>query len=386
MDFFPNKKGNKSGIIIPEYGEEDNRGFYLKNGGYYFAISDYLDATLRGEVYSRGSWGTNLLTNYKKRYKYTGNFNMSYVKLIVGEKDISTNYLNTNTYWFKWNHAQDAKAHPNHTFSANVNLGSSSYNKYNTYSVDNRLKSDVSSSVSFNQRWPNSPFNLSANLRHSQNLVDSTVNLSVPELYFSMSRLYPFKPKKRAGKQRFYENIGISYSTNLTNTIQTKEDKLFTDQTLHEFRNGMRHSIPVSTSIKLLKYFNINPSLSYTERWYLQTIEKNWDTTTKSVIIDTLQGFKRAGDYMLNIPFTTKLYGFFQSRSPNAKIVALRHVLTPTVSYSYRPDYSKAQYGYYKTVQKDTLNNTEVYSIFNNGIFWFSTIWKIWHVKFWTWE
>ena len=367
--FFPNKKGNKSGIIIPEYGEEDNRGFYLKNGGYYFAISDYLDATLRGEVYSRGSWGTNLLTNYKKRYKFIGNFNLSYVKLIVGEKDISPNYLNTNTYWFKWNHSQDPKAHPNHTFSANVNLGSSTYNKYNTYSVNNRLKSDVSSSVSFNQRWPNSPFNLSANLRHSQNLLDSTVNLSVPELYFSMSRLYPFKPKKRAGKQRFYESIGISYSTNITNTIQTKEDKLFTDESLHEFRNGMRHSIPVSASIKLLKYFNLNPSLSYTERWYLQTIEKNWDTVSKSVIIDTLQGFKRAGDYMINIPFTTKLYGFFQSKNPNAKIIALRHVATPTVSYSYRPDYSKSQYGYYKTVQIDTSRNTEQYSIFNNGIF-----------------
>ncbi len=377
--FFPNKKGNKSGIIIPEYGEEENRGFYLKNGGYYFAISDKMDATLRGEVYSRGSWGANLVTNYIKRYKYNGNVNLSYVKLIVGEKGLP-NYLSTNTYWFKWNHSQDSKAHPNHTFSANVNLGSSSYNKYNTYSVDNRLRSDVQSSISFNQRWPNSPFNLSVNLRHSQNLLDSTINLSIPELYLSMSRQQPFKPKKSPGKQRFYKdlyrNFGISYNTNISNSVQTKEDKLFTDQTLHDFRNGMKHSIPVSTSLKVLKYFMLNPSLNYTERWYLQTINKAWipaqystDTVLAHMEIDTVKGFRRAGDYQVSIPFTTKLYGFFQSRNPDAKIVALRHVVTPTVSYSYRPDYSQNKFGYYKTVQKDTFGNVETYSIFNTGIF-----------------
>jgi len=384
--FFPNKKGNKSGIIIPEYGEEDTRGFYLKNGGYYFAISDYLDATLRGEAYTRGSWGANLLTDYKKRYKYTGNINFSYVKLIVGEKDIPSTYINTNTYWFKWNHAQDPKAHPNHTFSANVNLGSSSYNKYNTNSVNNRLQSEVQSSVSYNQRWPNSPFNLSANLRHSQNLLDSTVNLSAPELFFSMSRQYPFKPKKSSGKQRWYHKIGISYSTNITNTISTKEDKLFTDQSLHEFKNGMKHSIPVSTSITILKYFNLNPSLSYTERWYLQTTEKEWiaphDSIKGYVKTDTIRGFKRAGDYMINIPFTTKLYGFYQSRNPNAKIIALRHVMTPTVSYSYRPDYSQPQFGYFKRVKIAETGQTSQYSIFNNGIFGYPSAGKYGSLNF----
>ena len=375
--FFPNKKGNKSGILIPEYGEEDNRGFYLKNGGYYFAISDYVDATLRGEVFTKGSWGANLSTNYLKRYKYNGNVFLSYVKLVIGEKEVPSQYTNTNTYWIKWNHAQDPKAHPNHTFSANVDLGSSTYNKYNTYSVDNRLRSDVQSSISFNQRWPNSPFNLSVNLRHSQNLLDSTVNLSVPELYLSMSRQQPFKTMGSKGKRRFYKdfyrNLGISYNTNISNAISTKEDVLFTDQTLHNFRNGMKHSIPVSTSMKFLKFFNLTPSLNYTERWYLQSINKQWldsiDTVPGFVNIDTLKGFVRAGDYQISIPFTTKLYGYYQSRNPNAKIIALRHVATPTVSYSYRPDYAQNKYGYYETVQIDTAGNYNTYSIFSNGIF-----------------
>jgi len=378
--FFPNKKGNKSGIIIPEYGEEQNRGFFLKNGGYYIAISDYMDMTIRGEVYSKGSWGSSLITNYKKRYKYNGNFNFSYSKLIIGEKQLP-NYLNTNTYWVRWTHNQDYKAHPNHTFSANVNLGSSSYNKYNTYSVNNRLQSNVQSSVSYIQRWPNSPFNLSANLRHSQNLLDSTINLSIPDLLLSMSRQTFFKRKNRTGKSRWYENlyenIGISSTANLSNSIQTKEDKVFTEQTLHDFRNGMKYNVPVSTSLKVFKYFMLNPSLSYTERWYLQSTNKTWiptqylptDTIPAYLKTDTVQGFGRAGDYIFSVPFTTKLYGFFQSRNPNAKIIALRHIATPTVSYSYRPDYSKQQYGYYKTVQKDTLGKTETYSIYNNGIF-----------------
>lgn len=387
--FFPNKKGNKSGILIPEYGEEENRGFFLKNGGYYFAISDYLDATLRGEIYSKGSWGANLVSNYKKRYKYNGNVYLSYVKLIVSEKELP-NYLNTNTYWFKWNHSQDRKAHPNHTFSANVNVGSSSYNKYNTYSVENRLRSDVQSNVSFSQNWPNSPFNLSTNLRHSQNLIDSTINLSIPEIFFSVSRQQPFKSKKSHGRQNLFSNIGFSYNTNITNSIQTKEDKLFTDATLHDMRNGMKHSIPVSSSMKVLKVLMFNPSLNYTERWYVKTIRKTWipefetpeDTIPAHLDTDTITGFRRAGDYLLSIPFSTKFFGFYQSRSPNAKIIALRHVATPSVSYSYRPDYSKEHFGYYRTVQKDTLGNTETYTIFNNGVFGYPAAGKSGNINF----
>lgn len=378
--FFPNKKGNKSGILLPEYGEEQMRGFFLKNGGYYFAISDYLELTLRGDIYSRGSWGSSLLSNYKKRYKYQGNISLSYSKMVTGEKELP-NFNSTNTYWFKWSHNQDLKAHPNHSFSANVNLGSSSYNRYNTYNTNNRLQSSVQSSVSYSQRWPNSPFNLSANLRHSQNLLDSTVDLSIPELYFSMSRQTFFKSKKKSKKSTWYtnlyENIGISYSANFSNSIQTKEDKLFTDETLHNFRNGLKHTIPVSTSLKIMKYFMLNPSLSYSERWYLKSTEKTWiptqyqptDTINGYLKADTINGFTRSGDYIVTIPLTTKLYGFFQSRNPNAKIMALRHMLTPSVSYSYRPDYSRSQFGYYQTVQKDALGGTETYSKFNNGIF-----------------
>lgn len=378
--FFPNKKGNKSGIIIPEYGEEQLRGFFLKGGGYYFAISDYLELTLKGDVYSRGSWGSSLVSNYKKRYKYQGNINFSYSKLVTGEKELP-NFNSQNTYWFRWNHTQDQKAHPNHTFTANVNLGSSSYNKLNTYSVANRMQSNVQSSISYNQRWPNSPFNLSANLRHSQNLLDSTVDLSIPDLYFSMSRQNFFKSKKKTRKstwyRNIYENIGVSYSANISNSILTKEDKVFTDQTLHDFRNGMKHNIPVSSSVKVLKYFMLNPSLSYTERWYLKSTSKEWipqqnfatDTIPAYLKTDTINGFTRAGDYIVSVPLTTKLYGFYQSRNPNARLIALRHMMTPSLSYSYRPDYSKSKFGYYETVQKDNTGRTDTYSKFETGIF-----------------
>jgi len=378
--FFPNKKGSKSGIIIPEYGEEINRGFFLKNGGYYFAINDYLEATLKGEVYSKGSWGASLFSNYKVRYKYNGGLSVRYTKLVIGEKELP-NYSKTTQYWIDWKHSQDPKAHPNHTFTANVNFGSSAFNRYNNYNVDNRLNSNVKSNIAYVQRWSNSPFNFSANIGHDQNLTDSTIHLSIPELNLSMSRQTWFKSKSRTGKakwyQSIYENIGISYNSTFSNTIETKEDKLFTDQTLHDFKNGIRHSIPVSTSLKVLKFFMFNPSLNYTERWYFKTISKSWqptqyfptDTVQAYLKTDTVNGFKRAGDYMFSLPFTTKLYGFFQPRNPNSKIIALRHMMTPSISYNYRPDYSKQQYGYYKTVQKDTLGNAETYSIFSNGIY-----------------
>ncbi|HOU97675.1 MAG TPA: putative LPS assembly protein LptD [Bacteroidales bacterium] len=359
--FFPNKKGNKSGILIPEYGEEEQRGFFLRNGGYYIAINDYMDLSIIGEGYTKGSWGASLLSNYKKRYKYNGNFNISYSNIIVSEKGLP-NYQNNKAYYLRWNHSQDSKAHPYHNFSANVNIGSQTYNRFNMYSYQNRLRSEMQSSVSYRQQWPNSPFNLSANLRHSQNFSDSTITLSLPDIYFSMSRKTLFK------------KIGISYSSNLQNSIHTKEDKLLTDNTLHQMRNGIKHSVPVSANFKILKYVNLNPSLTYTERWYVSKINKEWiptqiignDTIAEYLKTDTIQGFSRAGDWAFSLPFSTQLYGFYLPRNPTKRFKGLRHLMTPTVSFSYRPDYTNL---YYKTTQKDTYGNTETYSIFQNGIF-----------------
>jgi hypothetical protein len=364
--YFPNKKGNTSGVIIPEYGEEQNRGFFLKNGGYYFAISDKMDISLVGEVYSKGSWGMTTVSNYKKRYKYAGNLKLTYSKLIFGERGLS-NYQNQDSYWLWWNHSQDTKAHPNHSFSANLNLGSSSYNKYNSYTSSNRLRNQVSSSVAFNQNWPGTPFSMSANLRHDQNFSDSTMSVTFPEITANMSRLYLFKRKNATGPQRWYESFGASASVATSNSLSGKEDEIFTEESLRRFRNGMRFGVPVSASFKIFRYFTLNPSLSITERLYLLSVEKYWDHTDSTLRVDTIKGVRHAGDFIVSIPFTTKLYGMYQSKNPEAKIVAVRHVLTPSVSLNLRPDFSRPLWGYYKTVQKDTLGNMETYSIFNGG-------------------
>jgi hypothetical protein len=230
------------------------------------------------------------------------------------------------------------------------------------YSYQNRLRSEMQSSISYRQQWPNSPFNLSANLRHSQNFTDSTITLLLPDIYFSMSRKTLFK------------KIGISYSSNLQNNIHTKEEKLLTENTLHQMRNGIKHSVPISANFKLLKYFNLNPSLTYTERWYLSKINKNWipedyigtDTIEAHLNIDTLNGFFRANDWSFLLPFSTQLYGFYLPKNQNLRFKGLRHLITPTVSFSYRPDYSKL---YYKTTQTNINGTMGTYSVFENGIF-----------------
>ncbi len=367
--FFPNNSGHKSGILIPEYGEEVNRGFFLRNGGYYFAINDYVDLQARADIYSKGSWGASTITRYKKLYKYNGNLNLKYTSLKIFEDSVSD-----KMYQIRWKHIQDSKARPNSRFSANVDFGSSSYNRYNAYGAQNRLKNEMSSSISYNKSFANTPFSMSANLRHSQNTSDSTVTLSLPDLGLNMSRIYPFKKKNKTGKSKWYEKIGISMSSNFKNTIKIHEDTLFKKEALDYFRNGIIHKVPVSTSLKVLKVFTLNPSFSYTERWYSQSIRKEWydaDTTASDTVsahysVRDVKGFHRAGDYIINIPFSTKLYGFFMNKNPDAYFQALRHVVTPTIGFSYRPDYSLNYWGYYK---KDPRTNSydNKYSIFNGG-------------------
>ncbi len=370
--FFPNKKGSTSGIIIPEYGEEDNRGFFLRKGGYYFAINDYLSSTITGDIYSRGSWGLGPSTNYKKRYKFYGKLDFSYSKIIIGEPEMTTSYQNTNTYWFQWNHNQDSKAHPSRQFSANVNLGSTTYNKYNSYNTENRMRSNVQSTVSFSQRWQGTPFSLSGNLRHEQNFTDSTVTMGLPDMNFNVSRQYPFKSKKNPSSSNAFRKIGVSMTTNFKNSITSKEKDLFTSQGMQNFRNGIQHSIPVSTSMTLLKYFTLNPSLSLTSRWYLKSLDRKYmptqynatDTVAGYIETDTIDGFCHGTDWMITVPFTTKLYGFYMMKNPDALIKAVRHTLTPSVSFSYRPDFSQEKWGYYQNIQTDTAGNTALYSRF----------------------
>lgn len=365
--YFPNKKGHTSGVIIPEYGEELNRGFFLRNGGYYFAINDYIDLKLLADIYSRGSWGANVTSNYKLKYKFSGNVFFKYENVIVGES-FQTSYKNTKTYWLKWNHRQEQKARPYSNFSANVDFGKSSFHKYSAYIDPNSyLQNTTQSNISYQKRFPNTPFNYSLNLRHSQNSLDSIVTLGIPEVAINMNRIYPFKRKKTVGNAKFYEKIGVSYTSNIRNSVTVKEKELFKPDMVKKMKNGMRHSIPVSTSFNLLKFFTVSPSFNYNEVWYLNSINK-YMNDTNGITTDTIQKFVRAGDRSFNTSISTKLYGMYVFKGERS--AAIRHVMTPSVGYTIRPDYSKSRFDYYRYYYTDSTHQDSImYSRFANGIF-----------------
>ncbi len=362
--FFPNTTKQSSGVLIPSYGESANLGFFLKDGGYYFVLNNKMDLSVKGDIYTKGSWATRSFFRYKKRYKYNGNFNLSYGRIINSEIELP-DYSIKKDFFIRWSHKQDPKANPSLLFSANVNAGSSTYHRNNSYNANDYLSNTFQSSVSLNKKWEGTPFNLSTNLRHNQNTTTKKVNLTLPEITFSMNRIFPFKNMGKSAKKHWYDKIGISYNLNTKNTISTTDSLLFTKDSFSKFRNGMKHSIPISTSIKVLKHFTLSPKFSLSERWYLSQIEKRWDGNT--IITDTLHKFTRAHDYSISTSLNTKLYGIAQFKK--GKIAAFRHVLTPNVSLTFRPDFSKEKFGYYKSVQSDTLGNLQTYSIMQNGIY-----------------
>jgi len=365
--FFPNTKKRAAGIIIPEYGEENTRGVFLRGGGVYFGIGDYMDQRITFDVYSKGSWGVRGQTSYKVRYKFSGSLNLETSSIVTSEKGLP-DYQKQNSYWIRWTHSQDPKASPNSTFQANVNFGSSNYNKYNARNINTALSNTFNSSISYSKTWPGTPFSLSTSLNHSQNTINESVNLNFPRVAFNMSRIYPFKRKNAVGTPKWYEKVGISLSTSLDNRVQVNEENLFKPTVLDSLQNGMKHSIPVSTSFNVFKFITVSPGINYNEFWYLQTIEKYWNPDSNRVEIDTIRSFKRGYEYSSSVSMGTKLYGMFQF-SKKSKIQAIRHVLTPSVSLGYRPDFSDPSYGFYKTVQSDTTGKLAKYSIFERGIY-----------------
>jgi len=370
--FFPNSPSYSSGIIIPSYGEEQNRGFFLREGGYYIAASPYYDLTLKGDIYSKGSWATYISSNYKKRYKFSGNFSFSYNINQYGEKDLPTSYK-TKGFSLRWSHTQDSKANPFQSFSANVNLSTSSYDKENSNDVQNYLSTTKSSSISYTKKWENSPFNMSANFRHSQNSTDSTMTLSFPELTFNMAKIYPFRSKTRSGKIKFYEKIGFSYTGNIKNSITAKEDEILKKSLIKDWDNGWKHSIPITLpSFNLFKYVNMSPSFSYSERWYTNTIEKryyfNQIERVDSLVTDTIYGFKRNYEYSYSLSSSTNIYGMYTIKNPNSRVKQIRHKVTPSVSFSYRPDFGDPKYGFWDSyIDKD--GKEIFYNRFENGTF-----------------
>ena len=354
--YFPFTSTYSSGLIMPSYGDENTRGFYLRDGGYYFAVSDNWDLRLTGEIFTKGSWGVSAQTTYKKRYKYSGNLYFNYQVTKTGEKNLP-DYQETKNFKLQWSHRQDPKSSPNSSFSASVNFATQSYEKNNLSSLYNPTsyaQSTRTSSVSYSRSFPKIGLSLSSSFNISQNMRDSTLALTMPNLSISLQKLYPFKRKKMKGKERWYEKISMSYSGTLSNSISTKEDQLLKSNLIKDWKNGMRHQIPIQASFQVLKYINLVPSFNYTERWYTNHIEQSWDAQRKTVVRDTIYGFNRVYNYNLSLNANTKLYVFYK---PNPKVWGkkmemVRHVLTPSVSFSYAPDFSASRYGYYKTYAK----------------------------------
>lgn len=374
--FFPNKKGAHSGILMPTIGEEKNRGFFLKDGGVYLHLGEYLDLAVRGEIYTSLSWGINAQSNYSKRYRFNGNFDVTYNKNRIGDPLDSAHYSEATSFWVKWNHSQDAKARPGTSFSANVNLGTSNHFSYNTATEEDYLSSQFSSSVSYAKKWEGKPYNFSMNLRHSQNTQNQQVSLSLPVMTFSVSRLFPFQRKKVVGSPRWYEKISTQYTANFQNSVNGPDSLLFTPAA--PFEAGFKHNVPLSASYKFLKYFSFSPGLSYDGFMYptyLQKryVEDNWlitgqDSVYGRVLTDTLNGMRYGHSLSssFSVAFNPKIYGTFLARNPDVKIPAMRHVLTPSVSFSYSPDMSSVNPDYQRRVFTPT--DTIEYTIFDNGV------------------
>ena len=373
--FFPNKRGQASGILMPSYGESAERGFYLENGGFYWGINDYMDLSLRGDIYSRGSWGLRLGSNYRVRYRYTGNFNLSYAINIQGERDLP-GYARNRDFRVVWSHNQDPKARPNSTFRASVNAGSSQASRFNPISDQDYLTNTFSSNISYTASWAGR-YNFSANARHSQNTINRTVDLSLPELAFSVNRFYPFRRAQVSGPTRWYEDINMSYNMNARNELRTLDSLLFEPETWSQMRSGVNHVIPISYSTQVLNHLNLNSNINYNERWYFQTIEKTWDeqlyiiqggdTIYGRERIDTIPGFRAARDFNISTGLSSRLYGMMQFR--RGPVRAVRHVVSPSISLSYRPDFADPFWGYYQTYYNPRLDREVRYSVFEGGMY-----------------
>ena len=374
--FFPFTKSYSSGFIMPTYGDESDRGFYLRDGGYYFAMSDKWDLKLLGEIFTKGSWGFSAASNYRKRYKFGGSFLFSYQDTKTGDKGMP-DYSRRSSFKLSWNHRQDAKANPYNTLTANVNFASESYERNNLTSMYNpqaRTQSLRTSSVNWGITFSNLGLTLNTTSNLTQNMRDSSITLLLPDINITVSRKYPFKRKHMVGSERWYEKISVAYTGRLSNSINTKEDKLLHSNLIKDWRNGMEHRVPINGSFTLFNYLNLNPSFNLTDRMYTNKIMRTWDETTQREVPDTVYGFYNVYNWDISLSASTKLYGFFV---PNPKIFgdkveAIRHVFTPSISFTYAPDFSADHYGFFETYQKTDANgNVSLvrYSPFDNSLY-----------------
>lgn len=373
--FFPFNKKYSSGFIMPSYGDETSRGFYLRDGGYYLALSDYMDLKLLGEIYTKGSWGVSAETNYNKRYRYRGNVYFSYLRTVEGEKNMP-DYAVTKSLKIQWTHTKDAKSSPNTTFSARVNFASENYERKNLESMYNPLsytQSTRASSVSFSHTFTDIGLSISASANLTQNMRDSSIAVTLPDLSISLSRFYPFRRKHQVGKERWYEKISMSYTGQVSNSITTKENLLFKSNLIKDWRNGFQHRIPIDATFQLFKYINISPSFSFRDIMYASRINRSWDREAQRELADTTYGFYNLYDWNVGISANTTLYGFYKPlKFLGTKIQAIRHVFKPSVTFSYAPDFTTSRYGYRKQYKRvDAAGNSSwvSYSPYSGGIY-----------------
>lgn len=369
--YFPFSEKYSSGLLMPSYGEESTRGFYLKDGGYYFALSDHFDLALRGDIYTKGSWGVNATTRYKKRYKYNGNFFASYQYTELGERTLP-DYSESKDLKITWTHTQDAKANPFSKFSASVNYSSVEYNKNDLdayYKPSVFGENNKSSSINYSYNFPETPFSINANVTANQRQSDSTLSLTLPTLYFNMSRIYPLKKSDRVGKEKWYEKTYFGYNINFTNSITTKQDKLFESSLIEDWDNGVKHNMNFGSSYTLFKYFVIAPSVNYTEKWYFKKKFQNWNEETSRVEDSIVSNFYRLNNISTSLDLSTQLYGFYKPVPFlfGSKIDMVRHVLQPTVGVSWSPycnsffpSFGRTGWEYFNHYDRRVPNSDEV--------------------------
>ena len=381
--FFPSSKEYSSGILMPTYGDEMARGFSLRDGGYYFAFNDHVDMSVTGEIYTKGSWGLSARSQYLKRYKFSGGIDASYLVTISGDKDTkdlpNSDYSQSRDIKINWNHRQDAKSNPYGTFTADVRFSTSSFNRndFRSSTLNQMSENTKASSVSYSYRSPTLPLSINASASVNQRSKDSTLTISFPDMTISVSNLYPFKRKEAVGSERWYEKIYLSYTGVIRNSISdVKENQFFKKNVIRDWKNGMKHSIPVSASFNLLKYITLSTSFNYNENWYSNRVDYDYDYDRKSIVpVDTAYGFFRTFDYNASVSANTKLYGMYSPWSLFGKWtkgVVIRHVLTPSVSFSGAPDFSDPKYGMYKNIHyfDNTLQRrTERYSVYQSQLF-----------------
>ncbi len=365
----PNPKSNSSGILIPEYGEDNNRGFFLRNGGYYQVFSDKFDAALTGEVYTKGGWGLTLNTNYRKLYKYSGRLNLSYSKHQNGEKELP-NSVTLTTFWARGSYRRDAKANPNSNFSVNLDFGKSEHTALNSKNINEAISTQKSSNISYSWAKPGSILNFSANFGVNQNTKTHSVNLNLPTISLNVKKQFPFK-QIGTGGSKWYQKIGFSVNVNAKNSVSTGDSTLFTESTFNKMKNGLKYSIPISTSFKLLEFINVSPTISYTGRLYSKyLIERNIlyvdnDELKEGITNDTINKLSHPFNFSFSVPFSTKIYGTFNINKGRFK--ALRHVMSPSVSYNYRPDFEKEFWGFYGYNPEDKA--TPYYSHYDKFVY-----------------